>query len=82
MANIALAKSALLVYAPAVPSIMTPSAGYIFSWTGAYGATPQGARVKRFRMEQLAADRIEADMSYDMKVVAADMGAFFTPCLT
>lgn len=82
MANIALAKSAMLVYAPAGPSIMIPSAGYTFAWTGAYGATPQGSRMKRIRIDVRNSDRIEGDMSYDMKVVAADMGVFFTPCLT
>ena len=36
----------------------------------------QGIRMKRFRMEHIAADRIEGEMTYDMKVVAKDMGMF------
>lgn len=73
---------ALLVYAPATPSIMKPSAGYVFSWTGYLGASPQGLRISRFRMEHLRADRVEGEMAYDMKQVAADLGVFFTACLT
>lgn len=72
---------ALLVYAPPRPSLMSPSAGYTFSWTGLYGASPQGLRIKRFRMEELASDRIEGEMAYDQKVVATDLGAFFYSCL-
>ena len=32
--------------------------------------------MKNFRMEHIASDRIEAEMTYDMKVVAEDMGIF------
>ena len=70
-------KHALLSYAPAAPGIMTPSAGYTFSWTGLLGSTAAGMRVKRFRMEHLESDRIEIDASYDQKLVSADLGAFF-----
>lgn len=64
----------LLVYANPAPSILQPSAGYIFSWQGLFGAGAQGNRIKTFRMEQLEADRIEGEMAYDMKLVAADLG--------
>jgi hypothetical protein len=36
-----------------------------------------GARIKRFRMEELAADRVEGEMAFDMKLVGADLGIFF-----
>ncbi|MEE8609004.1 MAG: hypothetical protein V3S55_15475 [Nitrospiraceae bacterium] len=70
-------KNALLSYKPATPGIMTPSAGYTFSWTGHVGAGNDGMRIKRFRMEALASDRIEIEMAYDQKLVSADLGAFF-----
>jgi hypothetical protein len=70
-------KHALLAYVPPAPGIMTPSAGYTFAWTGYLGAGPDGQRIKRFRMENLAADRIEIEMAFDMKVISADLGAFF-----
>jgi hypothetical protein len=71
-------KSALLCYANPSPSLLTPSAGYTFSWTGYLGAGAAGNRMKRFRMEQLASDRLECEMAYDMKLVAADLGVFFS----
>jgi hypothetical protein len=70
-------KDALLCYSNPRPSLMTPSAGYIFSWAGYLGAGPAGQRMSRFRMQQLRADRVEGEMAYDMKVVAPEMGAFF-----
>lgn len=73
---------AFLCYSAPRPSVMMPSAGYTFSWTGYLGASQNGLRVKRFRMEELAADRIEIDMAYDQKLVGANFGAFFNGCLT
>lgn len=64
----------LLVYANPAPSIMQPSAGYIFSWTGLFGAAAQGNRISSFRMEHLKADRIEGEMAFDMKQVSLDLG--------
>lgn len=71
-------KNALLCYANPSPSLMTPSAGYTFSWNGLLGSGALGNRIKRFRMEQLEVDRIEGEMAYAMKLVAADLGAFFS----
>jgi len=70
-------KNALLVHAAKSPGILIPSAGYTFSWTGHLGAGNQGQRIKRFRIEPRAADRIEIEMAYDQKLVTADLGAFF-----
>lgn len=67
---------ALLCFAPPAPSLMTPSAGYIFGWSGFIGAT-NGMRMSSFRMPQLKSDRIEGEMAYDMKVVASSLGYFF-----
>lgn len=68
--------SVLFAYAPNSPSLMTPAAGYTFTWAGYLGGNAQGVRVKRFRMEHIASDRIEAEQTYDMKVVSPDMGLF------
>lgn len=74
-------EQALLAYANPNPSILTPSAGYTFTWTGMFGAQAQGSRVKRFRMEALSSDRIEGEMAWDDKLVAADLGVFFNDIL-
>lgn len=73
---IADSKSALLCYTPSSPSVMQPAAGYTFTWNGYLGGNAQGIRVKSFRMEHIASDRIEAEMTYDMKVVSPDLGVF------
>jgi len=73
---IADSKSALLAYSPSSPSLMTPAAGYTFTWNGYTAGNGQGIRIKNFRMEHIASDRVEGEMTYDMKVVAPDMGIF------
>lgn len=72
-----LGNHALLVYAAPAPSILRPSGGYMFSWTGYLGAGPQGNRIKSFRMEHLESDRIEGSLAFDAKLVSADVGVFF-----
>lgn len=66
---------ALLIYRNPQPSILQPSGGYIFSWNGYLGASDQGHRIKQFRMENLASDRIEGEMAFDPKVVSADLAS-------
>jgi hypothetical protein len=68
---------ALLCYSAPSPGIMTPTAGYTFSWTGFMGAGGEGNRIKRFRQEHLESDRVEIQMAFDQKLVAADLGYFF-----
>jgi hypothetical protein len=68
--------SALLCYAAPSPGLLTPSAGYTFSWNQ-YLAAANSLRISRFRMDKLRSDRIEGEMAYDMKQVAADLGCYF-----
>ena len=69
-------KAALLCHTPSAPSLMTPAAGYTFTWNGYAAGNGYGIKVKSFREERIASDRVEAEMTYDMKVVAPDMGVF------
>ncbi|CAB4169369.1 hypothetical protein UFOVP1305_57 [uncultured Caudovirales phage] len=73
--------NALLVYSAQSPSLMNPSGGYTFVWSGYTGAQ-DGRRIKRYRLEEYASDRIEIEASWDMKLVAADVGAFFSACVS
>lgn len=73
-------KHALLSYVPPAPSLMVPSAGYTFGWSGYTGAV-NGIRVKKFRMENIASDRIEIETAFDRKVVASALGYFFNTCI-
>lgn len=71
-------KGALLCYSAPRPGLQTPSAGYTFSWTGYAGASAFGSRIKRFRIEERASDRIEGEMAFDLKVVSSDLGIFYS----
>jgi hypothetical protein len=64
----------LFAYSPSNPALNTPAAGYTFVWTG-YQNT-EGVRIKRFRMEHINSDRVEAEQTYSQQVVCPDMGLF------
>lgn len=68
----------LLCYTTNTPRLKTATAGYTFVWTGLMGANALGGRINRFTMPMLGigTERIEMELAYDMKVVAADMGIF------
>lgn len=70
-------KGLLISYAPPSPGLMTPSAGYTFGWTGLLGSGAFANRIKRFRMEQLSADRVEGELSFDLQQVGPDLAHFF-----
>lgn len=70
-------KQALLCYVNPAPSILAPSAGYTFTWQGVSEGLGTNVGISRFRMDALRADRIEAQMAWDNKIVASDLGYFF-----
>lgn len=72
----------LLTYAAPNPGIMIETGGYIFSWTGMYGASAMGSRIKKFRLEHLSAERIEMEMAFDMAQVSPELGILGTNMLT
>ncbi len=71
-------KRALLTYAAPTPSLMAPSAGYTFSWTGYLSQGNEfGVAMKRIPMDIKEADRIEGGMAFAHKLVSADLGFFW-----
>lgn len=71
----------LLGYRAPRPSLKSPTAGYIFAWTGLEGAqNAYGSRVSRIKMDMLGlgTERIEMEAAYDQKVICKDMGIFMT----
>jgi len=66
----------LLAYAAERPSTENPSAGYMFAWKGRFGNSKLGSRIKKFRMEHLKSDRVEAELSFDPKLVAPDLAVY------
>jgi hypothetical protein len=67
---------ALFCHVAPNPGLMTPSAGYTFSWNGYLGAAEDGQRISQFRMENIRSDRVEIEMAFDQKLVGADLGVF------
>jgi hypothetical protein len=74
-------KNAALYYVAPSPGLLTPSAGYQFAWRGVSDGMGQNIGITRFRMPELRADRIEAQMAWDYKVVSSDLGYFFSGCV-
>lgn len=70
-------KTALLAHVAPSPGILTPSAGYTFSWTGVSQGMGLTIGTSSFRLESLRATRVEAELAFDNKVVAADLGYFW-----
>jgi len=73
---------AALYYVPDAPGLMTPSAGYMFNFTGVEGGNASGLRVLNYRIDHKHSQRIEALSAFDFKVVSTELGVFFTGCLT
>lgn len=76
-------RNALLAYSEPNPGRMKSSAGYIFGWTGYTGTggvrgIGSGVRTSKFPVPLIKADRVEAEMAVDMKVVAPDLGIFLS----
>jgi hypothetical protein len=74
----AFGKGALLCHVAPNPGVMTPSAGYQFSWTGVSQGLGANIGTSSFRMESIKADRVEAEMAFDNKVIGSDLGYFWT----
>ena len=71
-------KNALLCHTATSPGILTPTAGYTFTWRGVSDGMGQTVGISRFRLPELRADRIESQMAWDNKVIGSDLGYFFS----
>jgi len=70
-------KTALLAHVAPNPGVLTPSAGYTFSWTGVSQGLGLTIGTSSFRLESLRATRVEAELAFDNKVVSSDLGYFW-----
>lgn len=75
-------KHALLSYAPDSPSLLTPSAGYTFMWEGVSEGMGLTVVVKEIPMPWLDSNRYEGQVAFDNKVVASDLGYFFSSAVS
>ena len=65
-------KHAALLHVAPTPGLMTPSAGYTFTWSGYQGASNEfGISVERRDRDLIKATEIEAEMAYVHKLVAS-----------
>lgn len=72
-------KNALLTYSAPTPGIMTPSAGYTFSWQGYLGQSNAfGMATKRRYRDELETTEVEGSAAFDHKLVASDLGYYWT----
>lgn len=71
-------KHALLAYVNPTPGLLAPSAGYTFTWNGVSQGMGTNIGVSRFYLPHLKTDRIEIELAFDNKVVATDLGYFFS----
>ena len=73
-------KHAMLCYTPNNACLMSPAAGLTFAWNNLEGANNLGITVESFSDDALKrqqiAEMIQVKMSYDVKIVGADLGAF------
>ena len=74
-------KHAMLCYTPSNAGLMSPAAGLTFAWNNLEGVNNLGITVESFSDDALKrqqiAEMIQVKMSYDMKVVGADLGYLF-----
>ncbi len=74
-------KNALLAHTPSTAGLMSPAAGLTFAWNNLEGVNNLGITVESFSDDALKrqqiAEMIQVKMSYDMKVVGADLGYLF-----
>ena len=75
----------LLCYTPASAGLRSPAAGLTFAWNSLPGVSNLGLTVESFtgdflRVEGIA-EEIHVKMSYDMKIVGADLGGFINSVL-
>lgn len=71
-------KHALLAHVAPSPGLLTPSAGYMFSWQGVSDGLGANIGVRRIDMPTTRAERIEGEVAFDNKVVGSDLGYFFS----
>lgn len=82
MANI-VGKSALLAYVASSPSVNTPSAGYVASWSPFDGVSSVNAvGISMRRDEATRSDIYEGSSYFDLIVSASDAGYYFTSIVT
>ena len=72
---------ALLVYAPPAASLMQPSGGYTFTWSGLLGSN-EGQVIETWREEKNVSDMVRIRGAWAQKRIAPALGVLFTDVST
>ena len=79
-------KKAALYYCPPSAGLMVPAAGYNFTWNELDNASGYGIDIRSYTGDFLrvegVSELLEANMSYDQKVVGPDLGVFFNTIIS
>ena len=70
-------KNAGLYYVNPSPGTLAPSAGYTFVWRDVSQGMGLDIGIKRYRIETIAANRVEGQIAWDNKIVGSDLGYMF-----
>ncbi|HEX7334224.1 MAG TPA: hypothetical protein VF290_22150 [Pyrinomonadaceae bacterium] len=71
-------KHALLLHTPDAPGLLTPAAGYTLSWREISQGMGADIAITRERIPLTnGADRVEAQVAFDNKILGTDLGYFF-----
>lgn len=81
LTNIFGTEGALLVYAAPTPSLLVPSAGYIFA-SKQRATNNWGLTVRNWYQPEITSDIIEVEFKLDAKLVYANAGAYFADVLS
>lgn len=79
-------KTALLLYVAPAPGKMIATSGYTFAWTKYAGTSTLeglgvGSKIRSFREENIESLRVEGTMTFDQKVVSANLGIFLASAI-
>ncbi len=75
-------KAALLCYVAPSAGLLTPTAGMTFTWNGVSDGMNGAVGTVRIPIPEKRAVRVESQMAWDSKVVAADLGYFFASAVS
>lgn len=75
-------KGILLTHTATSPGLLTPSAGYTFSWDGVSDGAGLAIGTRSFYMQEKRALRVESESAWVNKVVANDLGVFLNAVIS
>ncbi len=75
-------KHAVLTYQDGSPSIMTPTANTIFTWSGLTGMNDLGTRIDQFFDDDTKEDVVRGEFAFDMKITGKKLGYRFKGAVT